>query len=243
VIGEPIDQIWTLASTNLEAALQKFGPHLAPVGASLLSAAAGAGLAVLQFVISIVIAGVLLARSGAGVETTLAFSTRLAGERGAEFTDLAAATVRSVTQGILGVAFIQASLVGIGFAVYGVPHAGLWALLCLILAIVQLPPLLIVLPILLYEYSAGSTGIGFFVFATWSLLASASDNVLKPILLSRGLDLPMLVIFMGAIGGFMRAGFIGLFVGAIVLALGYKLTMAWLEEGSAPAEEVEGTVA
>ena len=110
----------------------------------------------------------------------------------------------------------------------------MWAALCLLLAVVQLPPLLVLLPVIGYVFSTSGTTTAV-VFAIWSVLASSSDTFLKPILLARGLDLPMVVIFMGAIGGFMMSGFIGLFVGAVVLALGYKLFMAWLEDSGTPA--------
>jgi predicted PurR-regulated permease PerM len=117
-----------------------------------------------------------------------------------------------------------------------VPHAALWTALCLLLAVIQLPPFLVIIPVMFYVFSTASTPAAV-AFTIWSILAGASDNVLKPLLLARGLDIPMVVIFMGAIGGFMASGFIGLFVGAVVLALGYELFMAWLEQGSSPAEE------
>ena len=118
-------------------------------------------------------------------------------------------------------------LISLGFLVAGVPHAGLWAALCLFLAILQLPPMLVVAPIIFYVISVESTTVAV-VFTIWELLAGASDNVLKPILLGRGAHVPMLVIFLGSIGGFISFGFIGLFVGAVVLSLGYELFMAWL---------------
>jgi len=136
---------------------------------------------------------------------------------------------RGVAQGILGVAVIQSVLVAIGLFAVGVPHASLWAALCLVVAIIQLPPLIVLLPIIGYVFSTSGTAASV-IFTIWSILASSSDTFLKPILLARGLDLPMVVIFMGAIGGFVMSGFIGLFVGAVILALGYRLFMAWLGE-------------
>jgi predicted PurR-regulated permease PerM len=229
-IGEKLHGIWSLANVNLMAALQQLGPHVTPLAGGFLSAAAGAGLGVVQFAISIVLAGVFLASSSSGANAAEAIATRIVGDRGAEFVALSGATVRGVAQGILGVALIQSILCAIGLFAAGVPHAALWATLCLVIAVVQLPPLLVLLPIIAYMFSTSGMTTSV-LFAIWSVLASSTDTFLKPILLARGLDLPMVIIFMGAIGGFMSSGFIGLFVGAVVLALGYKLFMAWLDEG------------
>jgi predicted PurR-regulated permease PerM len=237
LIGEPLHGFWQLAYVNFEAALRQVGPHLLGLGSGLLSTAAGLGLGIVQFVISIAIAGVLLAGAGTGHRVAKEIATRLAGERGEELTDLAGATVRGVAQGILGVALIQSALIGLGLFAVGVPHAALWTLLCLMLAVIQLPPFLVVIPIIVYVFTTSSTGVAV-AFTIWQVLAGGSDNVLKPLLLARGIDVPMIVIFMGAIGGFMGSGFIGLFVGAVVLALGYELFMAWLSEGR-PREAVE----
>ena len=149
--------------------------------------------------------------------------------RGPELVALAGATVQSVARGILGVALIQAILSGIGMAVVGVPGAGLWALMVLILAVIQLPALLVLGPVILYVFSTASTFTAV-AFTIWSLIAGGCDTFLKPILLGRGAQVPMLVIFIGAIGGFMGSGIIGLFVGAIVLSLGYRLFIAWFDE-------------
>ncbi len=111
------------------------------------------------------------------------------------------------------------------------PAAGLWALLVLLLAVVQIPTLLVLGPIIVYVFATGSTVIAVF-FAVWSTAVGLSDNVLKPLLLGRGVDVPMLVILMGAIGGFILQGIIGLFVGAVVLAVGFTLFRAWLEDAA-----------
>jgi len=236
LIGEKLHAFWTLAHHNLVEALQQVGPHLAPVAGGFFSAAAGVGLGILQFVISIAIAGVLLASSTKCAEVASTIARRILDERGDEFVALSGATIRGVAQGILGVAVIQTILVGIGLFAAGVPHASLWTALCLVIAIIQLPPLLLLIPIIAYVFSTSGTTTAV-LFTIWSVLASSSDTFLKPVLLARGLDLPMVVIFMGAIGGFILSGFIGLFVGAVILALGYKLFMAWLGENEAIAAE------
>jgi predicted PurR-regulated permease PerM len=236
VIGEPLHTFWNLASNNLAAALSKITPQLKKFGIPLLSTAAGAGVGILKFVVSIIIAGVLLANAVGGGRAARTIARRLTGEQGTKAVELAEATVRSVTLGILGVAVIQTLLAGLGFLVVGVPGAGLWALLVLILAVVQLPTILILGPIIVYVFATASTVIAV-MFAIWSLLVGMSDAFLKPLLMGRGVDVPMLVIFIGAIGGFIASGIIGLFVGAIILALGYKLFLLWLNEETQPEAE------
>jgi len=145
--------------------------------------------------------------------------------------------VRSVTIGVLGIAFIQALLGGIGMVAVGVPAAGVWALLVLLLAIAQVPLLVVFLPIIAYVFSTDQSTAVAVVFAIWSIVVSFADAALKPMLLGRGVDAPMIVILLGAIGGMLLSGIIGLFLGAVVLALGYKLLQAWLESGEEPGAE------
>ncbi len=230
LIGERLEALWSQASQNLESTLQRFEPQLRVFGSWLLSTGAGTGIVILQFVIAIVIAGVLLASARGGQQAALAVATRLVGERGKTLIDLVGATVRSVAVGILGVALIQALLAGIGLFVVGVPGAGVWVLLVLLLAVVQLPSLLILGPIIVYVFYTASTFTAV-VFMIWSIFVSLSDGFLKPLLLGRGVDVPMLVIFVGAIGGFIAQGLIGLFIGAVFLAVGYKLFQTWVDEG------------
>ncbi|MGD9338797.1 MAG: AI-2E family transporter [Syntrophobacterales bacterium] len=236
VIGEPLYKLWSLSSEDLGAAVSKMAPQFKKYGISLLSAAADAGVGILAFVVSIIIAGVLLANAEGAQQAALAFFTRLAGERGAKFVEVAGATVRSVAQGILGVAIIQSLLGGLGCLVVGVPAAGLWALLVLLLAVVQLPTILVLGPIIVYVFATSST-ITAVLFAIWSILVGISDAFLKPLLLGRGVDVPMLIIFIGAIGGFITSGIIGLFVGAIVFTAGYRLFLTWLNEDAQPQPE------
>jgi predicted PurR-regulated permease PerM len=229
LVGEALSAFWSQASGNLMAAVQKIAPQLKAVGGWLLSTAAGAGFGILQFIVAIIIAGVFLANAKASGAFARTLAVRLAGERGADFAELAEATVRSVTRGILGVALIQSILAGIGFMAIGLPGAGLWALLCLLLSTVQIGIFPITIPIVIYVLATADTGPAI-LFVIWSLFVGSIDNVLKPILLGRGVQVPMSVIFVGAIGGFITSGIIGLFVGAVVLVLGYKLFLAWLHD-------------
>ena len=238
LIGKSTYDTWLLASENLDAALEKAGPRIKDGAKKVVDTAIGAGLGLLQFIVSIIIAGVFLANGPAAVAVLEKVAVRLAGDQGAEFSRLAAGTIRGVAQGVLGVAFIQAFLAGIGMLAMGIPGAGLWALLVLILAVVQLPPLLILGPLAAYALSAYDTTPAV-IFTIWCLAVSALDSVLKPMLMGRSVSVPMLVIFIGAIGGFMVSGIIGLFTGAVVFVLGYTLFMSWLNAPVAESLVVE----
>jgi predicted PurR-regulated permease PerM len=227
LIGEKTFQIWSLASTNLQQALETVEPQLKAIGTWLIGQVASSVGGVLLFIVSIFIAGVFMAKSNAVVAATKELATRLVGDQGADWADLSAATVKSVVQGVLGVAVIQTALCALGMIVMDVPGAGVWSVLVLLVAIVQLPPTIIMLPIIAYVFTYADTTPAV-IFAIWSILAGSSDTLLKPLLLGRGVDVPMLIILLGAIGGMITGGIIGLFVGAVVLAIWYKLFSLWL---------------
>lgn len=234
LIGEKIYNVWDLASNSLESLLSKYKDQVAGVASTLFEGAVSIGGSIVQFIFSIIIAGVLLATKGTD-QAARQFFKKLIGSKGDEFADAAEITVRNVTKGVIGVAIIQSVLVGVGFLLAGVPYAGLWALLVLILAILQLPPLLVIIPVVFYLFSS-TTILPASLWTIYLLLAGASDNLLKPILLGKGAPVPMLVIFIGVIGGFMLSGFIGLFTGAIAISLGYKLFLSWLNDGDSLEE-------
>ena len=241
VVGERLYAAWDLANENLGEALKKFESQLRDAANWLLRTAAGAGLGILQFAAAVAVAGVFLAYNEGGGEFARRLGKRLAGQEGENFASMASSTIRSVAQGVLGVAVIQSVAAGIGLMIWDVPGAGLWTLIVLMLAIVQLPTLIIGIPLILYVFSVEST-LSAVLFTVWILVVGLSDNVLKPLLLGRGSSQPMAVIFLGAIGGFVLSGIVGLFVGAVVLALGYDLFMLWLNEGDTKAaiEEMQG---
>jgi predicted PurR-regulated permease PerM len=229
LIGASLSKFWDLASVNLGSALNEIGPQLKIVGGWLLSAAGGVGFGILQFVFAIIIAGILLANAESGEQAADSISVRLLGDQGWKYADLAQATVRGVARGILGVALIQSILAGLGFLVIGLPAAGLLALLCLVLAVIQVGVGPIVIPAVIYVFATADP-VPAVLFLIWGVFVTLLDNFLKPILLGRGAQVPMAVIFVGAIGGFLAHGIIGLFVGAVVLSLGYTLFRAWLDE-------------
>ncbi len=239
IVGEEIYSAWQLASENLTAAAT-YAPQLEGLRNALTSVAAGAGSGILQMILSIIVAGIFLASADTSAAGTRAVVNRLVGSRGPKLIALSEATVRSVAQGVLGVAIIQSLLATVGLVAAGVPAAGLWTFLVLLLAIIQLPPILILGPIIVYVFSVADP-LAATLFAIWSVLVSSSDIVLKPLLLGRGLDVPMLVILLGAIGGMILSGIVGLFAGAVVLVLGYELVEFWVTEGDSAADSAGPT--
>jgi len=230
LVGEKLYESWSLASKDLETALHKYETQVKAFAKGALSALAGAGGSVLQFIVSIIISGVFVANAPAAYKVIIKILSRLTNESsGKTYTDLSIATIRSVAQGVLGVALIQASFAGLGMFVMDVPAWGLWTLAVLVLAIAQLPPILILGFVSAYVFSVTDTTPAI-IFLIYCILISVSDGFLKPLFLGRGMSTPMLVILLGAIGGMLMSGIIGLFVGAIILALGYELFMAWLNE-------------
>lgn len=240
VIGEPLDKSWSLASTNIEAALQKFGPQLREASVALLAKIGGSVKGLFMFVISIVIATVILITADEGEHIVNKIIRRFTGEKGPELATLATATIRGVMQGVIGVALIQSILSVVGMLLVGVPAAGLWAVLVLILAIIQLPPILVLGPIAAWVFSFADQ-LPAILFLVWALVVSGCDGFLKPVLMGRGVDAPMLVILLGALGGMMLSGIIGLFVGAVILAISYTLFMAWIDEVDKPEPVAESS--
>jgi len=233
VIGEKLYANWLEASDNMEAFLADHAETVKTVATNVFGKLAGIGIGVLQFIVSTLIAAAFLANAEKVVGGLRMLFARLVGEDADDFMKLSSATVSSVAVGVLGIAFIQAFLAGIGMIAVGVPAAGILALIILVLAIAQLPPWLILLPVIFYVFSVEESTVIATLFAVWSIGVSFADMVLKPLMLGRGVEAPMLVILLGAIGGMIMSGIIGLFVGAVVLALGYKLLEAWIRHGDA----------
>ena len=235
VIGPPLNTLWSQASKDVSAAVRAFAPQIKAFIPGVLSATAALGVTVLQFVLSIVVAGILLANAEAAYQLTCSVCNRFFGDKGPTIQQLVGGTIRSVTSGIVGVAFIQSILAGLGFLAAGLPGAGLWAVLFLVAAVLQVGALVLI-PAVLYMFTiSGITKA--IIFLVWCLIVALLDNVLKPILLGRGVAVPMAIVFLGAIGGFLALGLIGLFVGAIVLSVGYTLFLAWLNETPAATQE------
>ena len=228
VIGEKVYAVWSDAAVDLEETLNKYEPQLKAAGSRAVSFTTSTLGAVFQFIFSVIIGAVLLMSAESGYRTSRNIMTSLAGPRaGNKITDMTIQTIRSVVKGVLGVAIIQTILAAVGLVVAGVPLAGVWALAILVLAIVQLPPLLVLGPIAFWYFSVAD-GTPATIFLIYALIVSVSDAFLKPMLLGRGVETPMLVILVGAIGGAITSGIMGLFVGAVILAIGYDLLVNWM---------------
>jgi len=225
LIGGMVFETWELASASITKLVIKYTPQLMEFAPKILSFAAGLVGTVFIFIISLIIAGALLVNAKAAEKTAISVFTTLAGKEGVAFASLAGATIRSVVQGVLGTALIQTLFISIGLFAIGFPGAGIVALIVLFVAIIQLPLLLVAIPVIMYVFSyAGTTAA--VIFTIWTVLWSVSDNFIKPMLMGRGMDIPMLIILLGAIGGMMLGGIIGLFVGAVLLAFSYKVFQA-----------------
>lgn len=241
LIGEQAYETWMLAHTDLPAFLEQLQPQLTQFTRAAMAAAAGTAGTLLFFFGAMIIAGVMMAYGEQGAASLARIFRRIAGAtRGQELHRLATLTVRSVALGVVGVAAIQAVLLGIGFLLAGIPAAGLLALVVLVLGILQLPALLVSLPVVAYLWGVADHGTTVnIVLTVYLLVAGAADNVLKPMLLGRGVNVPMPVVLLGALGGMVGAGIVGLFIGAVVLSLGYELFMEWvaMDPAEAPAAD------
>jgi predicted PurR-regulated permease PerM len=232
VVGDKLHGLWAQAHADLPALVQSRQPQVGDLAKAALAFVASIGGGLLQFIASFIVAGIIMAFGEAGSRRSEAISVRIAGpQRGVEFTRLATATIRAVAQGVIGVAFIQAILVGLCLLVAGVPWAGVLSLVVLVLAIAQLPALLVTLPAIGYIWASGDYATGpAVVYTVLLLVVGMADNVLKPLMLGRGVEAPMPVILLGALGGMATAGILGMFVGATLLALGYQIFVGWVAE-------------
>ena len=230
LIGTRVNEYWQLAHDNLPALVQSVQPKIGELARQALAMVASIGGNILAFIAAFIIAGIVMAFGEAGGRASRAIFERVFGiERGEQFTALSIATVRAVAQGVIGIAFIQAILVGLCLLVAGVPFAGVLAVVVLVLGIAQVPAVIVTLPAIAYLWMDSGHGTG--AAALYSVLlfvAGMADNVLKPLMLARGVDAPMPVILLGALGGMAAAGIVGLFAGAVMLALGYQLFMSWV---------------
>lgn len=224
---KPILEIWQHASENLQDTILKYSDELTAVGSWILAAFAGIGKGILQFNVSIIIAGFLLAFSEELKVISTKIFYKLAGANGELFATVTVMTIQNVVKGFLGVAVIQSVMAGIGFFAAGVPFAGLWSVACLVLAVMQIGVGPIAIPVAIYMFSVSDTTTAT-LLAIWLLITLISDNILKPILLGKNAPVPMPVVFLGAIGGFILNGFLGLFLGAVILTIGYKLFLVWI---------------
>ena len=230
LIGERVHQLWSLAASNMKALLTELAPTLKPVGGKLLEITQGVVLGLLEFVAAIVIAGFLYTPGPRLVESIRIFLRRIiVSHRDEEIVQLAGSTIRNVSHGVVGVALVQSFLAGVGFLVAGIPAAGLLTFLVLLLGIVQVGPTLLIIPIVIWSWMTMEAKSAL-LFTAYMVPVNLVDNVLRPIVMARGLTTPMPVILIGVMGGLIAYGLAGIFVGPIILAVAWALIVAWVHE-------------
>lgn len=236
LVGNKLYAAWLEASSGMELFIQDHNEKVKDILGWLLGAIGGVLKDVLLSFIALVVALLFLNYSASAYSGINAFATRLLGSDGENYVTTARDTIRSVVKGILLVAIIQTVLAYIGLAVMGIPGATIITLLVLILAITQLPISLLLIPVAIYSFTiAGTTAA--IIFSVYIVLVALSDNFLKPLFLGRGLKIPMIVILIGSIGGMLMHGIVGLFVGAVVLAIGYETYRLWLHQDEKATNE------
>jgi predicted PurR-regulated permease PerM len=235
LVGQRIYGFWAQASTDISGLAQKFAPQLKEAGLAMLGTITGLGAGLLVFFLALIVAGIFMAHGEKGYRSAVQIASRISGpENGQQIADLCTATIRAVAQGVVGIAFIQMLLIGIGFIVMGIPGAGLLALAVLLIGIMQLPATLITVPVIIFVIVTEGVSTATIIFSVYIFVAGLADNVLKPLLLGRGVAVPMPVVLIGALGGMVTGGVIGLFIGPVMLAVAYKLFWRWVRDQPAP---------
>jgi len=229
LVGPKIHAVWNQASNNLPEFTKQYGPQLASFTRRMVGAAGGMVTTVLGLILAVIFAAITLAYAERARAFMVALLARIAGSRARaeHYMDVIGATVRSVANGVIGVAFVQALLCGIGFFAIGIPGAGILSLLAMALGVLQVPVVLVTLPAIIFGFSVKSTTVAI-LFTVWFIIAGLSDAFLKPLMIGHGLEVPMPVILLGVIGGVIAYGLVGLFIGAVLLAVGWVLMMEWL---------------
>ena len=230
IVGPKIYDNWSRARDDLPGLVQSMQPKIGELARSALSIVASLGGTMLLFLLSFVVSSIIMAYGDSAARSSRAFLSRVAGSsRGEALAKLSIATIRAVALGVIGVAAIQALLVGLALLLAGVPAAGVLAVVALVLGIAQVPALVVTLPAIIYIWASGHYSTGAAIAYTILLLVTGmADNVLKPIMFGRGVDVPMPVILLGALGGMASGGILGMFVGATALALGYEIFQHWV---------------
>ena len=235
VVGEKLHAIWLKASTDLPGLVNSYRPQLGDLAKQVVGMLASMGGGLMGFVFSFIVAGIIMAWGGPGATSATHIAMRVTdANKGVALTKLCTSTIRAVAQGVIGVAFIQALLAGVVMALAGIPGVGIFFILALILGIAQIPVILITAPAIAIMWSSGDNGTALnVIYSVLLIIAGMADNVLKPLLLGRGVDAPMPVVLLGALGGMATSGILGMFIGATLLSIGYRIFMAWVNEGVA----------
>lgn len=234
VIGPFLYGLWLRASTDLSGFLLLYEKQWSAMLLRIATSAGGAAVSIAYFMIALALAGFFLHHSSGLERLGRGVLHRLSGERSTEIATLVVNTVRGVMKSVVVVSIIQALLAGIGFVLAGIPLAGIWTAVCLILAVMQVGVLPVAIGTIIYAWlNLGTTGA--VVFTIWMLFIGVIDNLLKPLLMGQEGKVPVAVVFFGSIGGFIGMGFIGLFIGAVLLAVAYELMIDWVQGKSGSA--------
>jgi predicted PurR-regulated permease PerM len=241
IVGKKLYEVWSTAGADLPALVQSMQPKISALARDALSMVASIGGTMLLFLASFFVANIVMAHGDSVSKHGRATFSRVAGSaRGEALVKLTLSTIRAVALGVVGVAAIQALLIGLALLLAGIPIAGVLAIVALVLGIAQVPALVITLPAIIYIWTSGHySNAAAIIYTIILLLTGLADNVLKPLMLGRGVDVPMPVILFGALGGMASGGILGMFVGATVLAVGYELFTNWV--GTYPREERAGS--
>jgi len=226
--GDKIYSNWESAALDAKAYAVEHKEFILEKGQGIFGSFLGIMGTLLLFIISLIISVVFMYNAEGGYNASLKFANKLVGKGGEDLVLMSRNTIRSVVKGILLVAIIQTLLCFIGFKIFGLPAAGILAMLVLFAAIVQLPVTIAVIPAIILAFSTTDNTTHAIIFTVYIVIVSLLDNFLKPIMLSKGLQTPTIVIFLGAIGGVMLHGIIGLFVGTVVLALAHRFYLRWV---------------
>jgi predicted PurR-regulated permease PerM len=227
LVGPQLYELWTQASNNIRAVLREVAPHLKPLAGTLLALAGNAGVGTLKFLLSVFVAGFLFPYGPQFVAAGRGFLSRIVPEQSEHFLELAGATIRAVSQGVIGIAVVQGLLAGIGFKLAGIPSAGLLAFAVMLLTIVQIGAAIVLLPVIIWLW-ATKDFMTALLLTLFLGIVGVLDNILKPLVMGRGLTTPTLVIFIGVIGGTLAHGIVGLFIGPIILCVAWELMVAWI---------------
>jgi predicted PurR-regulated permease PerM len=237
IFGERVYLSWSRAASNMKAELVELAPILQPFGDKLLDMTKSVMFGLVQFLLSIIIAGFLYSPGPQLLAALTLLMERILRPRGNEMVHLAGTTIRNVSRGVIGISLLQSSLGAVALLVAGIPGAGILAFASLVLGIVQIGPAILFLPIIIWSWTSMETASAI-MFTAYMVPVSLVDNILKPILMARGLNTPMPVIIVGVIGGTLAYGIIGLFFGPIILSVAWVLIMSWLHE----ADENSATI-
>jgi predicted PurR-regulated permease PerM len=241
LVGERVAEIWAgLRAAGADELVKRAAPYAGRGAQWVAGQAGGIGLLLVHFLATVVIATVMFAQGEEGARRVLALARRISEDHGEESLRLAAAAIRGVALGVVVTALLQTIATGVGLYIAGVPFAGLLTALTLILCIAQIGAGLVLIPAVIWLFVSGDTGFGVFL-AIWSVLVLTMDNFIRPFLIRKGADLPLLLIFAGVIGGLLSMGLVGLFIGPVILAVTYRLFEAWVGLYGGPAERPVST--